>query len=223
LLLTGAVDGRWPLLQTCLHEGSHMPDINTLSKRPLEYSWETGVSPLFSGSIFFLLGASGLLKRFLPQTAFAQQGVSWLVICLVAVAILVAKIWGTRGIGRTWLLLPIVLVPLVLVPLVSAYAFTSYGRPSNPYPLNIDRLVMPGFAVLFGVLSLYYYVRKQETPALLAYGIYLMCLALLIWWLPLSSTERGDLLNSGAGGPLAVFGAMRLREFLRTEPKPVER
>jgi hypothetical protein len=102
------------------------------------------------------------------------------------------------------------LVPLVLVPLVIAYAFTSYGRQPAPHLPDYDRLIVPGFAVTFAALS-FYYGRKRNAPLLLAYGIYLICLALLIWWLPLTPTERSGLLMSGAGGPLAVFGAMRLR------------
>ena len=204
-----------------------MPDVDRLSKRPVEYLWETGVAPLSAGSCLFLLGASDLLRRILPQTDLAQQGIKWLAICVV-----VAVLWGTHSIKDRvvsprggyvepahpkWLLS--LLLPALVVPLVLVYAFTPVGSPPDPNFID-NRLIVPGFAVLFAVMSLYY-GRMRKMPLL--YGIYLMCLALLIWWLPLSTIERFGLLQTGACGPLAVFGAMRLRAFLKANPKPVVR
>jgi hypothetical protein len=206
-----------------------MPDVNKLSKRPAEYLWETGVAPLSAGLAFFLLGASDLLQRILPQTDLAQQGIKWLAICFV-----VAVFWVTRSIKDRvvsprggyvepaqpkwllWLLLPALFVPLILV-----HTLTPVGSAPGHDFLDNDKLIVPGFAVLFGVMSLYE-GWKRKMSLLLAYGIYLICLALLIWWLPLSATERYGLLQSGAGGPLAVFGAMRLRTFIKANPKPVD-
>jgi hypothetical protein len=197
-----------------------MPDVDTRSKRTYESLWETGVSPLLAGFGFFLLSTPDLLARFLPQIAPMQSGVGWLTICFVA-AFAAVVIWGTRSISRNVLLLPIVLVPLVLVPLVLAYVISTFGRPATLIFLDSDRLVESGFAVVLATISLYEW-RKRKSSLLLAYGIYLMCLALLIWWLPLSPTEPGDLLMAGAGGPLGVVGAMRLRAMLRASPAPTE-
>jgi hypothetical protein len=205
-----------------------MPDVDKLSKRPAEYLWETGVAPLSAGSGFVLLGTATLLQRILPQTDLAQQGIMWLAICFV-----VAMAWGTRSIKDRvvsprggyvepahpkWLLWFALLS--LLAPLVLVYVFFPDGGSLGLDPLH-SRLLVPGFAVLFGAGS-FYEGRKRKIPLLLAYGIYLMCLALLIWWLPLSPTERFGLLQSGAGGPLAVFGAMRLRAFLKANPKQVD-
>lgn len=206
-----------------------MPDVDKLSRRPAEYLWETGVAPLTVGTGFFLLGSAELLQRILPQTDLAQQGIKWLALCFV-----VAMFWGMRSIKDRvvsprggyvelesahpkwllWLLLPALLVSLVLV-----YALNPVGNPSGHTFLDNDKLIVPGFAVLFGVISLYE-GRMRKMPVL--FGIYMGCLALLIWWLPLSATERFGLLQSGTGGPLAIFGAMRLRAFLKANPKPVD-
>jgi hypothetical protein len=197
-----------------------MSDVDTRSKRPYESLWETGVSPLLLGFAFFLLRTPDLLERFLPQFASMQNGMGWLTLCFVA-AFAAVVIWGTQSISRKVLLLPIVLIPLVLVPLVLAYAVSPFGRPATSISFDSDRLVESGFAVMLAAISLYEW-RKRKTSLLLAYGIYLMCLALLIWWLPLSPTETGDLLMVGAGGPLGVFGAARLRTILRANPKPTD-
>ncbi|HEX2655804.1 MAG TPA: hypothetical protein VHN11_19435 [Xanthobacteraceae bacterium] len=213
-----------------------MPDTSPLPDRPIGLQWATGLAPLWSGLGFFLLGTQDLLKRFLPPTSSVREGMGWAALCLVAIVFVAVPIWGTRAIrarafslrsgyaqpkSRNWLLLPVLVVPMVLVTVVIAYAFTSHGRPPTPYALYNDRLVTPGFAVTFAVSSLYY-GWKRRVPLLLAYAIYLTCLALLIWWLPLSPVERGGLLLSGAGGPLAVFGAIRLRAFLSADSKPPE-
>jgi hypothetical protein len=205
-----------------------MPDVDPPSHRPLESLWETGLSPLWCGSGFFLLGVQDLLKRFLPPTSFAQQGISWIAICLAIATFAAAAFWGKRSISarsvsprsgyvepksHKWLLLPVLLVPLVLASLIIAYAFASYGRQPAPYDLDDSRLVEPGFSVMFAAISLHYGL-KHKAALLLVYGGYLICLALLIWWLPISPTERDGLLQSGAGGPLAVYGAIRLRAFL---------
>jgi hypothetical protein len=206
-----------------------MPDVDKLSKRPAEYLWETGVAPLTVGMGFFLLGSAELLRRILPQTDLAQQGIKWLALCFV-----VAMFWGMRSIKDRlvsprggyveleparpkwllWLLLPALLVSLVLV-----YALTPAGNPIGHNFLDNDKLIVPGFAVLFGVISLYE-GRMGKIPVL--FFVYMVCLALLIWWLPLSAMERFGLLQSGTGGPLAIFGAMRLRAFLKANPKPVD-
>lgn len=212
-----------------------MVDIDMPSKRPLESLWETGVAPLFVGSSFFMLGTSDLLKRFLPQAPLAQQGLSWVAVCFTFVALAAVALWGKRSVSRTgaitpssgslepksrkWLLVPVFLVPLVLLPLVIVYALTTFGRQPDPVFLNDTRLIAPGFAILLGVISLHH-GRTRKVPLLPTYGIYLLCLALLIWWLPLSPTERFGLLESGAGGPLSVYGAMRLRAVLNADPKP---
>jgi hypothetical protein len=198
--------------------------------------WKVGFAPFMSGSGLFLLGTSDLLKRFLPQTALAQQGISWLILCVAGAAFAITAIWGRRSVipyvvsphgahmestSRNWLLLPLLLVPLVLLPVVAAYAFTTYGHQPSPYQINHDRLTTPAFAVMLAALSLFRGWKRRE-PLLLAYGVYLIGLGLLIWWLPLSHTERSALLMAGASGPLAVFGAMSLRVFLGAEPRQAE-
>jgi hypothetical protein len=213
-----------------------MLDVDPISSRPSESLWRNGLSPLWGGLVFFLLGTRDLLERFLPPTPLAQHSARWAVICVAATLFVAVTIWGRRSIrarvvsppsgyvepkSHNWLLLPVLLVPLVLVPIVIANAFTSYGRSPAPYALDDDRLFAPGFAVMFAALSLYY-GWKRKAPLLSVYAIYLICLALLIWLLPLSPNERDGLLMSGAGGPLVAFGAVRLRAFLRTKSKPPE-
>lgn len=215
-------------LENSLQRSGH--DEVSTSGSPLEILWNIGLAPLMSGLGFFLLATPDLIGRFLPQTILAQQGVRWLAICLAAATLATNAIWSRQFIKslsgaprkrpgeskrNNWLLLPAVLVPLFLVPLVAAYAFTSYGHHPSAYSLDHDKLAAPTFTLIFAALSLYY-ARKRKAPMLLAYGIYLIGLAWLIWWLPLSPTERNGLLMSGAGGPQAVFGAMRLRAFLRS-------
>ncbi len=202
-----------------------MSDVQSPMNSPMQTLWDIGIAPLFSGLGFFLLGMSSLLKRFIPQTSLAQNSMRWTMLLITAAALAAAAIWVRRSMnsglftppgrrenvmGRAWLLLPMVVVPMVLVSLVIALGFTSYGHHPSPYMIDKDRLIMPAFAVLFAILS-FYYGWKREVSLLHAFGIYLACLAVLVWWLPLSPVERGGLVMSASGGPLAIYGAVRLR------------
>ena len=204
-----------------------MTAADKLSKRPEEYLWETGLSPLVAGSGFFLLGASELLQRILPQTGMAQQGIKWLALFAVA-----AVIWGARFIrdrvvsprggyvvpaDPRWFLWVVLLA--MILSLLLAYTLAPAGILHDRIGFIDHHLVAPGFAVLFGILSLYY-GRMRMIPLL--FCIYLMFLASLIWWLPISETEEFGLLQAGAGGPLAVFGVIRVRAFLKANPEPVD-
>ena len=199
-----------------------MADVYKLSKRPAEYMWETGVPPLSAGSGFFLLGSADLLQRILPQADLAHMGIKWLAIFLAGAVLWSARcikdrIVSPRG-GYVEPAQPRWLLPALLMLLILVYSTAQIGNPPD-HDFIDNRLVVPGFAVLTGVLALYH-GRMRKLPVL--FGIYMVCLALLIWWLPLSTTERFGLLESGTGGPLAVYGAMRLRAFLKANPGPVD-
>ena len=216
------------MAQTSLHMINNTADVYSLSKRPAEHQWETGVAPLSAGLCFFLLGIPDLLKDVL-LTDLAYAGLKFLGVFAVP-----ALLWGARTISNRivsprcgyvepaqpqwlkwflWLSLPMLGVPLVL-----AYVLNPVGSP--PVLNFVDgRLIVPGLAVLIATLSLYF-GRMRKMPVL--FGIYMLSLALVIWWLPLSATERAGMLQSGTGGPLAILGAIRVRASLKANPKPVD-
>ncbi|MEP7354700.1 MAG: hypothetical protein ABI824_15840 [Acidobacteriota bacterium] len=199
-----------------------MPDLDKIAKRPLEYLWESGVAPLASGSTFFLLGSSDLVLRFLPKTSAAQEGVRLLAICCVIAASLAIRSVKKRLVfPRAGHVEPVRHYGLILLLVCIPLALTIWqgSMPDLNRLMANDRLIVTGFAVWFAVMSMHY-GRKQGSPLLIAFGVYLLGLALLIWWLPLRATERFGLLEAGAGGPLTVYGAARLHSFLKSNPLP---
>jgi hypothetical protein len=171
----------------------------------------------------FLLGGSVLVQRFLPKTFVASEAPGWLAICCAA-----AALWGekrlkerlvfTRGghveLRRRWW--PFVLSGLVLQGIVIVFLVLPGHRP------RLDgQLVWPGFAIVFAVIALAS-GWQLKSPLRAYFGAYLLCLAPLMWWLPVTSIERSAVLEVGAGAPLAVGGALILRRFLKANPRRSE-
>jgi hypothetical protein len=83
------------------------------------------------------------------------------------------------------------------------------------------RLIAPGFGILFAILLLATGWR-QKSALMMWFGIYFIALARLLCWMPGTNYELMSTLQVGAGLPLAVFGALRLRSFLKENPMPME-
>jgi hypothetical protein len=204
-----------------------MADIDKIAKRPGAYLFETGVPQLTGGLIFFFSGASDLVRRFLPKTFVAQEAPKWLSICCC-----VAALWGakalkgrvvfTRGgyveLPRKWQRFGLAAFAVFGIVLLFLAPFLAQ---SGHLPSLDGRLEDPGFAIVFAVVAV---ARgwREKSSLLTCFGVYLLCLAPLMWWLPVSSMEQGAVLEVGAGAPLAVGGAFILRRFLKANPRRLE-
>ena len=105
---------------------------------------------------------------------------------------------------------------------IALVAFLSFVGLSGHLPRLDGRLLVPGFAVLFAGISLASGLR-QRSLLQICFGVYLLCFAPLLWWLPVSGVERSGALEVLAGVPLATGGAIRLRSFVRANPPGDER
>jgi hypothetical protein len=205
-----------------------MADLDSIARRPAAYLAETGVPQLTSGLIFFSLGSSVLIQRLLPRTLLYTLAVPWIGICcavavLLATAAIKRKMVFPRGgyvvaPGRTQQSLYLFLS--VLVPVAAALWF-AHASPGRRFDLFESRLVWPGFAIWFAVMCLLS-GRQQKSASAIYFGVYLACLAPLLWWLPATTYEQSACLQVAAGAPLAVAGAVRLTRFFRTNPMPPE-
>jgi hypothetical protein len=200
-----------------------MADVDDLARRPAAYLLETGIPQLTGGLIFFFLGGSDLVQRFLPKTLLASEGPRWLAICCAT-----AVLWGaktlkervvfTRGghveLRRGWW--PFVVSGLAVQGIVLVFLGLS-GR----LPRLDGEMAYPGFAIVFAVIALAS-GWQLKSPLRTCFGAYLLGLAPLLWWLPVTNIERGAVLEVGAGAPLAVGGALILRRFLKANPRRSE-
>jgi hypothetical protein len=203
-----------------------MADIDSIARRPAAYLAETGVPALAAGLLFSILGGSDLAQQFLPATFVARESPKWLAICCCA-----AVLWGAK-VARERLVFPrggyvelprrslsavVAIVMFALVGFAGVLALSGYHLPKPD-----GKLLVPGFAVLFAGISLASGLR-QRSSLQICFGVYLLCLAPLLWWLPVSSVERNGALEVLAGVPLAAGGAIRLRSFVRANPPGDER
>jgi hypothetical protein len=191
-----------------------MTDIDSLAARPATYLRETGVPQLTGGLIFFLLGSSVLLKSILPGNFVAQEAPKW-----VAIAFCCGALWISRKLNqkyvfprggyvqmptprtRYWVALPAV-VAMTVVTLI-------WRMPRLDSPL-----LWPAFAILFAGICLSAGYR-QRAPVTMWFGVYFVGLAALSWWLPGDNYQRSAYLEVAVGAPMSVYGAFRLRSFVR--------
>ena len=54
------------------------------------------------------------------------------------------------------------------------------------------------------------------------FGIYVLCLAPLLWWLPVDNYERWAWSQVAVGIPIVIGGAIRFRRFRKANPMPLE-
>jgi hypothetical protein len=201
-----------------------MADIDAIARRPAAYLAETGLPQLTSGFGFFIGGCFVLIQRLLPGTALYVLSTQWIGIgCCVAVFLGIAairrRIVFPRGgyvapRGRTPRLLYFSTFALVAV---TVWVFAR-ARALHRFDLLDSSLIWPGFAILFAVICLYGGWQQKNT-GMTCFGVYLVCLAPLLWWLPATNNyERSAYFQVAAGAPLAAAGAVRLRHFLRANP-----
>lgn len=202
-----------------------MADIKKLASRPQEYLAETGVPQIVGGLIWFFLGSSVLVQRVLPKALTDRQLPVWIAIGCAAAAMLAARalkqrIVFPRGGYVQPRSRPAARSTLVAgIALVVAFGIIAIIWPDR-VPRMESRLMAPGFALAFAIICLVSGWR-QSSSAMMLFGVYLACLAPILGWMPLNNYERMSCLEVGAGVPLAVAGAVRLRSFVRANPRQV--
>ena len=203
-----------------------MSDIDKITGRPGQYLAETGVPLLAGGVIFVLLGGSVLIQRALPRGFIAQEAPGFIAFCCAGGALLGAKALKRRIVfPRGGYVEPraspafrfMRAASVAAVALVGIFAMAWPGR----LPHMESRVLEPGFAIAFAIICLAS-GWQQKSKSMMGFGAYLVGLAPLLWMMPGSDYERLSWLEVGVGAPLAVAGAIRLRSFLKANPKPVE-
>jgi hypothetical protein len=203
-----------------------MPDIDNIASRPREYLAGTGVPGLVGGLIWFFLGSSVLIQQALPRGFMPQEIPGWIATCCCVTVLLGARALKRRIVfprGGYVELRPrpairfIFVAFLALAILLTIFAIAWPGR----LPAMDGRLIEPGFAIASAILCLAFGSQQKSTWGML-FGVYLVGLAALLWLMPAGSHEGMARLQVGMGAPVAVAGAIRLRRFLKANPRPVE-
>jgi len=191
-----------------------MTDIDKLAARPAAYLSETGVPQLTGGLLFFLLGSANLLQAVLPHNFFAQEAPKW-----VAIAFCIGAVWISRRLNQKYVF------PrggYVEMPVSRSRYWVALGATAAMTIVTViwrmprldSRLIWPAFAIFFAGNCLWLGYR-QTTPATTWFGVYFLALAAFLWWLPVDNYRRGACLAAAVGAPVCVYGAFRLRSFVR--------
>jgi len=203
-----------------------MPDIDRIANRPAAYLAETGVPQLAGGLVFVFLGCSVLVRRLLPQDNSVLD--YQLALQIAGVCCAGAVLWFGRFLKHR------VVFPrggyvqpqtrksryflILIVPLLGLLVTLSGLGPV----FHLDsRLVAPGFAIAFSVV---FAVSgwQQKKPSMIWAGGYFAALAPFLWWLPTGNYERISFLQVAGGIALAAAGVIRIKGFLKANPRPVE-
>jgi hypothetical protein len=202
--------------------------VDEIAQRPMGYLNETGVPWLTSGLVWVLLGLSQLVWPILAARESHQNlalGVQFSgVICAVLV------LWGAfklkqrvvfprggyvvpRESPRVRILAMIAFSGIFLV-----WLFTRGGTHSL---YAGQQLWAPGFAIVFAAISA---ASARQGKSSLGYwfAAYLICLGAVLYQTQSGGYASMSWLQVGIGGPLAAYGAIRLRQFIGANPRPIE-
>jgi len=190
----------------------------------MRYLSDTGVPGLASGLAFSLLGGSSLLQQVLPLEYKLIPG--WVAIGGAAVALLGG--WALkhrlifprggyvqpqdRELGtREWIYMALTLAGIgVLFLILKAVTTESWSELSGTV-----------FAICFAVI-IAGAGWTMKRPKMYWFAAYVLCLGALLFWLRLPYTSMSAL-QLGIGAPMAVIGAIRLRKFLKANPRIKDR
>jgi hypothetical protein len=197
-----------------------MADIDKLATRPAAYLSETGVPYLIGGFLIFLFGGCELVTSVLPKNFLAQEGPKWL-----AVLFCITNIWIARAIYKRYVYPRGGYVELRQrrmggIPIAGAIgaAVALFGTLFWWGRLDVEyRPTCPAFAVIFAAIAFTAGFREKSAPAAW-FGVYLLVLAPVLWWIPGGLYDRFLWLAVAVGLPMAVFGAIRLWRFVKTHP-----
>jgi hypothetical protein len=203
-----------------------VPTIDKVIDRPRAYLAETGVPLLAAGLGFFFLGGGVLIQQMFPKGSMTQESPK-----LISLGCVGAVLWAARNLKQR-IVFPrggyveprvrpaIRFMFAASVAVAAALGILAIAWPGHQPHLE-SKLIAPGGAIAFAILCLAAGWKQKSTPMML-FGVYMAGLAPLLWWMPVSNYERLSWLQVGAGAPQAVAGAVRLRNFLRANPTPVE-
>jgi hypothetical protein len=203
-------------------------DIDKVIRRPSEYLAETGVPQLLGGAVFFFFGSSVLIQHVLPKGFMDEEILGWISICCAGAALLGARTLKRRIVfPRGGYVEPrshpaVRFTSVAVFAAGTALAIFAIAWPGRlpRLPLMHSRFTEPGFAIAFAIMCLAAGWQQKSTSRMV-FGFYLVGLAPLLW-LPERGIERQAWLEVGVGAPLVVAGAIRLRSFLKANPRPLE-
>jgi hypothetical protein len=201
-------------------------NLDELERRPSEYVRETGAPFLGVGSFWTIQGVLQLIwpviARTNPNAALTVEAVGVTFAMLVVVGVLVLQ--QQVVMRRTGYAAPRPSSPpvkLVLFILAGGVALVLILFLLAPKSTNVFEFAAPGFAAFLG-LSVAILAWQKKNRLGYGFAAYLIVLCAVLWWARPGAFASLSWLEIGTGFPVAIYGAIRLRQFLKANPAPVD-
>jgi hypothetical protein len=201
-------------------------NLDELERRPSEYVRDTGAPFLGAGSFWAIQGILQLIwpviARTNPNAALTVEAVGVTFALLVVVGVLILQ--QQVVMRRTGYAVPRPSSPpvkLVLFILVGGVALVLSLFLLAPKSTNVFEFAAPGFAAFLG-LSVALLAWQKKSRLGYRFAAYLIVLSAVLWWARPGALASLAWFEIGAGFPVAIYGAIRLRQFLKANPAPVE-
>jgi len=199
-------------------------NLDELERRPSEYVRDTGAPFLGVGSFWAIQGVLQLIwpviARTNPNAALTVETVGVVFAMLVVVGVLVVQ--QRVVMRRTGYAAPRASSPPVKLALFILFGGIALvlilfllARKST----NVFEFAAPGFAAFLG-LSVAMLAWQKKSRLGYRFAAYLIALSAVLWWARPGALAGLGWFEIGAGFPVAIYGAMRLRRFLKANPAP---
>jgi hypothetical protein len=201
-------------------------NLDELERRPSEYVRDSGAPFLGTGSFWAIQGVLQLIWPVIARTnrnaALTVEAAGMAFAMLVVVGVLVVQ--QRVVMRRTGYAAPRPSSPpltLLFLILFGGVALVLILFLVAPKSADVFELAAPGFAAFLG-LSVAILAWQRKNGLGYCFAAYLMLLCVVLWWARPGSFASLAWLEIGAGLPVAIYGAVRLRQFLKANPAPVE-
>lgn len=201
-------------------------NLDELERRPSEYVRDSGAPFLGTGAFW---GIQGVLQLIWPVIARTNRnaaltveaiGVAFAMLVVVGVLVLQQRIVMRRA-GYAAPRPSSAPVALLLIVLFGGLALVLILFRLGQKSVDIFEFAAPAFAA-FLALSVAILAWHKKNRLGYCFAAYLMVLCAVLSWTRPGALAGVAWLEIGVGFPVAIYGAIRLRQFLKANPAPVE-
>ena len=201
-------------------------NLDELERRPAEYVRDSGAPFLGVGSFWAIQGVLQLIWPAIARTnrnaaiTVEAAGVAFAMLVVVGVFVVQQRVVMRRA-GYAVPRPSSPPVALVFLILLGGIALVLILFMLAPKSTDIFEFAAPGFAA-FLALSVAILAWQRKNRLGYCFAGYLIVLCAVLWWTRPGAMAGLSWLEIGTGWPVAIYGAIRLRQFLKANPAPVE-
>jgi hypothetical protein len=195
-------------------------DIDQVTLSAQRHWMEDGLSEIMVGLLFVMMGGGLLVRVALPR---------WLTLDLLTSALTAAGAlglsWGFKRLKQR-ITFPrsgyVALPEPTRMRTLFMFVMFGLGGGASALVLSAHSVVVPAFAAIFAAIFLWSGIQYKQASMLWEALLTLIFAVVSTWFTSLSGVAGVLALMVMIGSSMAMFGAFRLRGFLKTNPRPEE-